>query len=165
MRPRLSQLVPGIALAFALAAPAMAASTAKAALKEVTAASKQWQPDAVVTHVSTLTATPDGKARSWLYTAYSPQAMKVEVEPVNRNTSVEPLADDWMDSDKAMDAARKAGLKTGADGIGLGLTTFGAGPARRVYWTVTVMTDAAISSVTLDPATGALVKRDDVKLK
>ncbi|MBP6565174.1 MAG: hypothetical protein KA200_06075 [Burkholderiales bacterium] len=175
MRPRLSQLVPGIALAFALAAPAMAASTAKAALKEVTAASKQWQPDAVLTHVSTLAATPDGKARSWLYTAYSPQAkksaivtardLKVEVEPVNRNTSVEPLAGDWMDSDKAMDAARKAGLETGAGGTGLGLTTFGAGSGKRVYWTVTVMTDAAISSVTLDPATGAFVRRDDVKLK
>ena len=70
-----------------------------------------------------------------------------------------------MDSDKAMDAARKAGLETGAGGTGLGLTTFGAGSGKRVYWTVTVMTDAAISSVTLDPATGALVKRDDVKLK
>ncbi len=52
-----------------------------------------------------------------------------------------------------------------ATGVGLGLTTFGAGPAKRVYWTVTVMTDAAISSVTLDPASGALVKRDEVKLK
>ena len=42
---------------------------------------------------------------------------------------------------------------------------FGAGSGKRVYWTVTVMTDAAISSVTLDPATGAFVRRDDVKLK
>ena len=175
MRPSLPQLVPGIAIAFVLAGPAMAASTAKAALKEVTAASKQWQPDAVLTHVSTLTATPDGRSRSWLYTVYSPRAkksaivtardLKVEVDPVDRNTSVEPLAGDWMDSDKAMDAARKAGLATGADGIGLGLTTFGAGSAKRVYWTVTVTTDAAIASVTLDPASGALVKRDDVKLK
>ena len=57
MHLALSQLVPAIAIAFALAGPAMAASTAKAALKEVTAASKQWQPDAVLTHVTTLKAT------------------------------------------------------------------------------------------------------------
>lgn len=168
-------LVLAAALALTVAAPAHAAATAKAALKEVTAASKAWQPDAVLTHVSTLSAQPDGTARSWLYTVYSPKAKKsaivtardtrVEVDEVNRNTSVDPLGDGWMDSDKALDAARKAALALPARDIGLGLTTFGTGPAKRVYWTVTVMTDAAIASVTLDPTSGALVKRDDVKLK
>lgn len=168
-------LIFAAALALAVAAPAQSAATAKAALKEVTAASKAWQPDAVLTHVSTLSAQPDGTARSWLYTVYSPKAKKsaivtardtkVEVDEVLRNTSVDPLTDDWMDSDKALDAARKAALALPARDIGLGLTTFGTGPAKRVYWAVTVMTDAAINSVTLDPKTGALVKRDEVKLK
>lgn len=160
---------------FVLALPAHAASTAAAALAEVSAAAKAWQADAALTHVSTLSGTPDGKAASWLYTVYSPKAKKsailtardrkVDVDPVDRNTSVDPLAPGWMDSDKALDAARKAGLGLPGTGIGLGLTTFGAGAAKRAYWTVTVMTEAAILSLTLDPVTGALVKRDEVKLK
>ncbi|MCC6196063.1 MAG: hypothetical protein IT518_16525 [Burkholderiales bacterium] len=158
------------------AAPALAASTAKAALNEVLAHAKKWQADAVLTHVSTLTAKADGTARSWLYTVYSPKLKKsaiatarnleVDLEEVGRNTSVDPLAGDFMDSDKALDAARKAGLKASADGIGLGLTTFGQATGKpRVYWTVTVMDDTAISSVTLDPKDGTLIKRDNVKLK
>ncbi len=168
-------LIFAAALSLAVSAPAHSAATAKAALKEVTAASKAWQADAVLTHVSTLSAQPDGTARSWLYTAYSPKAKKsaiitardtkVEVDEVLRNTSIDPLADDWMDSDKTLDAARKATLALPARDIGLGLTTFGAGPLKRVFWTVTVMTDAAITSVMLDPKTGALVRRDEVKLK
>ena len=159
----------------AAATDAAGAATARAALPQVAAAAKAWQSDAALTHVSTLDAAKDGKARSWLYTVYSAKARKsaivtardlaVLLDPVDRNTSTEPLPDHWMDSDKALDAARAAGLALPATGVGLGLTTFGAGPAKRVYWTVTVMTDAAISSVTLDPASGALIKRDEVKLK
>jgi hypothetical protein len=182
MPKRSITLVPAIAVLFVAAStlfattPALAAATAKAALNEVLAQAKKWQADAVLTHVSTLTAKADGTARSWLYTVYSPKLkksavvtardLKVDLEEVGRNTSVDPLSGDFMDSDKALDAARKTGLKTGADGIGLGLTTFGQATGKpRVYWTVTVMGDTAISSVTLDPKDGALVKRDDVKLQ
>lgn len=174
-RRRWAAALAGAIAALAFSSPARAASTARAALAEVTAAAQAWQADAAITHVSTLAATADGKAPSWLYTAYSPRAKKsaivtardrkVEVDPVDRNLSTEPLAGEWIDSDKVLDAARRTGLVLPAQGIGLGLTTFGAGAAKRVYWTVTVMTDAAIQSVTLDPASGALVKRDEVKLK
>lgn len=158
-----------------VATPAAAASTAKAALTQVkAAAAAAWQADAVLTHISTLTAKSDGKANSWLYTVYSPKAKKsaiitardgkIEVEPDVRNTSIAPLTTDILDSDKVLDAARKAGLKTGKDGIGLGLTTFGRATGKpRVYWTVTVMGDDSFSSVTLDPKDGTLIKRDDVK--
>jgi len=161
-------------LAATFAGPVFGSSTAKAALKEVQAAGKKWQADAVLTHVSTLTATADGKATSWLYNFYSPKAKKsaiitaqdtkVEIDEVSRNTSTDALTDDFLDSDKALEAAAKAGLKLGTKGIGLGLTTFGKATGKpRVYWTVTVMTDAAMSSVTLDPKDGKLIKRDEVK--
>lgn len=171
----LRALAVGIALIL-FTVPVFAKSTARAALNEVQAAGKKWQSDAVLTHVSTLTAKSDGKATQWLYTFYSPKAkksaiitardMKVEVDEVGRNTSVDPLASDFLDSDKVVDAAAKAGLPLGSGDIGLGLTTFGQATGKpRVYWTVSVITDTAMSSVTLDPKNGALIKRDDVKFK
>jgi lipoprotein-anchoring transpeptidase ErfK/SrfK len=178
MRTKTLGLLRTVALGFLLAMlamPVFANSTAKAALNEVQAAGKKWQGDAVLTHVSTMTAKADGKASSWLYTFYSPKAKKsaiitaidtkVDVDEVMRNTSVDPLTIDFLDSDKVMDAAAKAGLKFGADDILLGLTTFGQATGKpKVYWTVTVMSDSKMSSVTLDPKNGALIKRDDVKL-
>ena len=168
--------VAAIAVALVTATPVLAASTARAALDAVQSQAKKWHPDALITHVATLTAKPDGTAREWLYTVYSPKQkksaivtardLKIEFEEVNRNTSVNPLADDFLDSDKVLDAARRAGLKTGADGIGLGLTTFGQATGKpRAYWAVTVMGTETMSSVTLDAKDGAFVKRDDVKLK
>ena len=160
---------------FFLTLPAFADSTAKAALNEVQAAGKKWQADAVLTHVSTMTGNADGKAKSWLYTVYSPKLKKsaiitsmdtkLEIDEVFHNTSVHPLAVDFLDSDKVLEAASKAGLKLGTSGILLGLTTFGQAAGKpRVYWTVTVTSAEMMSSVTLDPKTGALIKRDDVKL-
>ena len=157
-----------------LTASAFANATAKSALDAVQAAGKKWQADAVLTHVSTLTATADGKARSWLYTYYSPKAKKsaivtasdtnLEIDEV-RNTSVDPLTTDFLDSDKVLDAASKAGLKLGTDEVMLGLTTVGQATGKPfVCWAVTVMSAGTLSSVTLDPKTGALIKRDEVKL-
>ena len=108
-----------IILAASLAtAPAAAASTAKEAIKEATAAAQKWQPDAVLTHVSTIKGRGDGTADQWLYTYYAPKAKKsaiitakgkqVEVEPDVRNTSIDPLGTDFLDSDKAAEAAAKA---------------------------------------------------------
>lgn len=176
MRRVLSVQLAAVAAVLVAATPAVAASTARAALDGVQAQAKKWQPDAVITHVATLTAKADGTAREWLYTVYSPgkkksaiataRDLKIEFDEVDRNTSVSPLASDYLDSDKVMDAARKAGLKTGADGIGLGLTTFGQATGKpRVYWTVTVMDNDRMSSVTLDARDGAFVKRDEMKFK
>lgn len=168
-----------IILAASLAtAPAAAASTAKEAIKEATAAAQKWQPDAVLTHVSTIKGRGDGTADQWLYTYYAPKAKKsaiitakgkqIEVEPDVRNTSIDPLGTDFLDSDKAAEAAAKAGLKFGKSdkGLGLGLTVGNqaVGKPQR-FWSVTVMTDSAMSSVTLNAADGALIKRDDLKFK
>ncbi|HEU0200136.1 MAG TPA: hypothetical protein VFR86_06840 [Burkholderiaceae bacterium] len=173
--------IPGIcvsALILAAAAPAFAASTAKAALKEVVAAGQKWQPDAVVTHVSTLFGQPDGKANSWIYTVYSPKAKKsatvttkdtkvVEVLEVLRNTSTDPIGD-FIDSDQATAAAAKAGLTLdkGAKDLMMGLVVGGQAVGKpTLYWTVSVMRGDNLSGVTLSGKDGTFIKRDDVKFK
>lgn len=166
------------ALMMVVAAPAFAASTAKAALKEVTAAGQKWQPDAVVTHLSTLFGQSDGKARSWIYMVYSPKAKKsatvttedmkvVEVLEVLRNTSVDPIGD-FIDSDKATAAAVKAGLKVdkGTKSVGMGLTVGNQAVGKpTLFWSVMVTSGDGFSSVTLNGKDGTFVKRDDVKFK
>lgn len=172
---RTSQVIAIVAVLFA-AAHAHAASTARAALPQVAEAAKKWQPDAVVTHVSTLGGKADGKASAWLYTVYSPKVKKsaivtardtkVELEEVLRNSSTEALPAEYLDSDKALDAARKAGFKTDGKDIGFGLTTFGTSTKKPfVAWAITILTPQGASSVTLDSKDGALIKRDEVKFK
>lgn len=166
------------ALLVVAAAPVFAASTAKAALKEVVVAAQKWQPDAVVTHVSTLFGQADGKASSWIYTVYSPKAKKsatvttqdmkvVEVLEVLRNTSVDPIGD-FIDSDQATQAAAKAGLALdkGAKNLMLGLVVGNQAVGKpTLFWTVSVMKGENFSGVTLSGKDGTFVKRDDVKLK
>jgi hypothetical protein len=173
----LSNLIPSTAamfLAFVMSTPALAASTAKAALKEVVTAGQKWQPDAVLTHVSALETKPDGKARTWLYTFYSPKQkksaivtardMKVDVEPDVRNTSTDPIGE-FIDSDKVMEAARKHGLKAG-DSAALGLTMMGQATKQpRVLWSVVVMNAETILSWGLDSKDGSLTHKNETKLK
>ena len=140
---------------------AQAASTARVALKEVNAAAQKWQPDAVLTHVSTLSAKADGKANSWLYNFYSVKARKsaivtardirVEIEPDVRTTSVDPIGE-FIDSDKALEAARKHGL--------MGKAT----SQPRMLWSISVMGES-ILSWSIDSKDGSLLHKGDVKLK
>lgn len=152
---------------------AFGAETAKAALKQVMAAGQKWQADAILTHVSTLEAKADGKARAWLYQFYSPKSKKsaivtalgtkVEIEPDVRTTSVDPIGN-FIDSDKALEAARKHGLKADKS-IGMGITLMGKATAKpRVLWSVTVMGDT-ILTWSLDAKDGSLVNKNEVKLK
>ncbi|GEM_PF-1986178 len=162
-----------ITLALMAMTPALAASTAKAALKEVTAAAQKWQSDAVVTHVSTLSAKADGKSSSWLYTVYSPKAKKsaivtardtkVEIEPDVRTTSVDSIGE-FIDSDKALESARKHGLKAN-DSIAMGLTLMGKATTQpKVLWSINVMGDT-ILTWSIDSKDGSLLNKNEVKLK
>lgn len=166
-------------LALAALSAALAAGTAKEALQAAAAAAQKWQADAVLTHVSTLSGRADGTANGWLYTFYSPKAKKsaivtakngkvTDVTADVRNTSVDPVGADFVDSDNAAEAAIRAGLKidkkTNEVGYGLVVGNQAVGKPR-LFWSVTLMGEDAISSVTLDGKTGAFVKRDDQKLK
>lgn len=165
-----------IALAALAAAPAIAATTAREAIKDATAAAQKWQGDAVLTHLSTLQGRGDGKGDAWLYTFYSPAAKKsaivtardkkIEVDADVRNTSVNPLAPEFIDSDKAVQAAVKAGLKIDKSAKGVMLSVFVGNQAvgkPQMFWSVGTMTGAGVSTVLLDGRDGAFIRRDDVK--
>jgi hypothetical protein len=169
-----------IAISFAaVAAVAQAAGTAKEALKEVTAAAQKWQADAVLTHVSTLRGQGDGKAIDWLYTFYSPKAKKsaivtakdkavTDVTADVRNTSVDALGADYVDSDKVAEAAIKAGLKIDkkTKGVGYGLVVGNQAVGKpQLFWSVTLMGDSVVSSVLLNGKDGALIRHNEQKFK
>lgn len=156
---------------------AQAAQTAKAAITQATPAAAKWQADAQLTHVSTLRGQGDGRAASWLCTYYSPKAKKsaivtvrdggkVEVDADVRNTSVDAIGTDFVDSDQAVAAAAKAGLKfdQGAKGLGFGLVVGGQATGKpQLYWSVMVSSDKGMSGVTLSGKDAAFIKRDDIK--
>jgi hypothetical protein len=161
------------------ASSAHAAATAKAAIKEATAAAQKWQADAVLTHVSTLRGGGDGKAVDWLYTFYSPKAKKsaivttkdkavTDVAADVRNTSTDPLGTEFVDSDQAAEAAAKAGLKigTGAKDAGFALYVGNQAVGKpQLFWAATVMSGDAMSSILLDGRSAALIRRDEQKFK
>jgi hypothetical protein len=103
------------------AVPAQAAGqTARAALAQVQASAKKWQGDAVLVHLSSTKVLPDGTASEWKYAFYSPKSQKrcvvtarggsVKVREVRLGNYIEPLGE-FVDSNKAMEVAKKNGLK------------------------------------------------------
>jgi len=160
----------------ALCASAWAASTARTPIKDSAAAAQKWQSDSVLTHVSTLAARPDGTAASWLFTYYSPKAKrsaivtardggKLEIDADVRNGATEPLPSEFIDSDKAIALAVKAGLKLKRDaGVMLGLTGASAKVSKStVYWVVTAPSAGGFSSVTLDAKDGQVITTNEIK--
>lgn len=175
----LLQLLAAPVMALATVASAYAAATAKEAVKEATAAAQKWQADAVLTHVSTLRGGADGKAANWLYTFYSPRAKKSAIITTNdqavtnvaadvRTISTDPLGAEFADSDKAMAAAIKAGLKVGKAGTAVGIALYVGNQAvgkPQLFWAVTVMNDEGMMSFLLDGASAAFIRRDEQKFK
>lgn len=168
------------AAALILALPALtsswAASTARVALPEATAAAQMWPGDAALTHVSTLVGRGDGRADQWLYTFYSARTKKsalvtardrrIEIDVDVLNTSTTPLAADFLDSDKVAEAALKAGLKypKNARELGLAISVGLAGTGRpTLIWSVVVPRENGFSTAILAGRDGALIKLDEVK--
>ncbi len=163
---------------FALTVPAaFAAETAKTAIGRAGPVAAAWRADARLTHVSTLRGQADGRAVQWLCTYYSPAAKKsaivtvraggkVEIDADVRNTSVDALGADFVDSDQAVAAAAKAGLTFAKDArdLGLGLVVGNQATGKpQAFWSVMVSDDKGMASVTLAARDAAFVKRDNVK--
>lgn len=179
MLVHLPQLLAALAMALMTVASAHAAATAKGAIKEAAAAAQKWQADAVLTHVSTLRGQADGKAVDWLYTFYSPKAktsaivatkdkVVTDVTADVRNTSTNPLGAEFADSDRAMEAAIKAGLKIGKAGKAVGVALYVGNQAvgkPQLFWAVSVMNDEGMVSFLLDGASAAFIRRDEQKFK
>ena len=171
----------GTALAFLLAlasaVPAGAAgNTAKARLAEARALAAKWQPDAALVTVSALQAKGDGTAApgvaGWVYQFYSaktgrwigvhagPKGLERQDLPAGFKA---PLPQDFVDSDKALDAARKGGFKQSGDT--LLVLTLVADPSIKtgVYWCATgkddLGPDLRPKSWCVDPKSGKFVAR------
>jgi len=159
-----------VAAAFASFQPP-AAITARAGLPQAVAAAKKWRPDAALTNVSSLTVNADGGAKWWMYTFYAPKTKKslnVTVAPGSPldtlevpNTSIVPIGDAFVDSDRALLEAKKHDLK-GKD-LSMGLVVMGfTGSA---VWAINDTDADGIVSVILDGKTGAFIRREVISLK
>jgi hypothetical protein len=139
-----------------------AGNTAKAALEDATSEAKKWQPDAILTSVSSITVDKDGRATSWFYGFYSPKNQNhLNVTAKGRSIETLELAagetaavpSDFLDSDQVMAEAVKSGLK--GDTPRMQLT--------REAWLVSGGTEKGDVVVWLNPRTARLIKRQTVQ--
>ena len=147
------------------------ALTARAKLPQVIAAAKNWRPDAALTHVSSITVRADGTAQSWLYTFYAAKSKKSLIVTATvgaaldkletPNTSIQPLGDVFIDSDKAMQEAKKHQLKGTEPGMGL-VVMGKTGPG---IWSVNGGYAEGDVSVMLNGKTGAFIRRQVITYK
>ena len=137
-------------------------NTARSALSDATTEAKKWQPDAVLTSVSSLTVDKDGHAVSWFYGFYSPKARKF-LNVTAKGRAIETLElptgqtaavnADFLDSDKIMEQAVQSGLKGDSPRIQL----------TRTSWLVSGGTQKGDVIVFLNPLTAKLIKRQSVE--
>ncbi len=161
----------GIVAAFVFAlvgsVPALAAGqTAKAALPQVLATANKWRSDAILVHLSSTKVQCDGTAPEWKYSFYSPQTQKrcvvtardgnVTVKKVRIGNYTEPLGE-FVDSDTAMEAAKKNGLKGNEPSISV-MRPAGA-RSDGTTWIVTGGFKQGDISISLDAKTGKFTKR------
>ena len=153
------------------AAAPPAGPTARKSVVEATAIAKKWRPDAALTHVSSLAVNADGSAKWWLYTFYSPQTKKsfnITIAPGTApdtlsvpNTSMIPIGDAWVDSDKALQVAKQHDLKGSSLSVGLVVMGSTGGPT----WAVNGGFSEGDASVLLDGNSGAFIRRQVVSYK
>jgi len=144
--------------------------TARSGLPQAAAAAKKWRSDAALTHISSLTVRADGTAESWIYTFYalaSKKTLNVTVAPgvpldtlEVPNTSTVPIGDVFVDSDRAMQEAKKHDLK--GKSLSMGLVVMGAGSP---VWSVNGGFDEGDASVMLEGKTGAFIRRQVIRYK
>ena len=162
-----------MALAFLFSnVSALAGTTAKTGLAQAAASAKKWQADAVVTSISTLAADSNGTSDKWSYMFYSPKAKKgytvdirgAKLETLEVNPYVtDSIGNDFVDSDKAMQEAKKNGLKT-KDKPAMSLMLMGQATKQPgVYWSVGGGYLPGDVSIMVEAKTGKFAHRQQVK--
>ena len=139
-----------------------AGTTARAALADATAEAKKWNADAILTSVSSLTVGMDGRAASWFYGFYSRRLRKF-LNVTAKGRAIDTLelptgqtaavGEDFLDSDKVMEAAVAAGLKGTSPRMQL----------TRTSWLVSGGTNKGDVVVYLNPLTAKLIRRQTVQ--
>jgi hypothetical protein len=160
------------AAAVAPSTPAAAGgTTALAALAGASTGAKRWQPDAVLTSASTLKANPDGTAEAWSFLFYSPKTKKAysvdvragQLHTLEVNSHLSEPVGEFIDSDRAMQEAKKNGLK-GAGPLTMALMRMGQSTKEPgAFWTVGAGFSRGDVSVVLVSRTGGLVTRHAVE--
>ena len=140
--------------------------TAKASLTQVAAAGKKWKGDAVLVSLSSVKVHLDGTAAEWKYSFYSPGSRKrcvvtantsgIRTKDVNLGYSTEPLGD-FIDSDKAMQEAKKNGLK--GNDLNMAVKFQGTGRSAAAYWIVNGGFAKGDVSIFLEAKTGKFSSR------
>jgi hypothetical protein len=166
-------LLSALLAAASVAAHAADPTTARSALQEATSVAQKWQPDAVLTGVSGLQATPDGKARKWGYMFYSPgtnKAFSVDFAGTKRVDQMEvrphmrdAVAAQFVDSDKAFAVARENGVDTKGKPYILSLLVMGQ-PTRSpaAVWTVGGGFTPGAVAVVVDARTGKFLFKQEL---
>jgi hypothetical protein len=146
-------------------------TTAKAGLHKAVDAAQKWQRDAALTNVSTWQANPDGTAPKWSYMFHSPKAkmaysVDVKGDKVVQTMEVRPhITDpvgDFVDSDKAMQEAKKNGIKgkPAMSLIVMGQATKNPG----VFWSVVSSGASSMLSVVIEGRSGKFSYKQETKL-
>lgn len=146
--------------------------TAKAGLKDATAEAQKWQKDAVLVNVSTLQVNSDGTAAKWGYMYYSAKAKKgytVDVkdgkivETLEVNPYIKDAVGEFVDSDKAMQEAKKNGLK-GKGKAAMALIVMGQATKQPgAYWNVSGGYETGDVGVVLEAKTGKFSYKQEIK--
>jgi hypothetical protein len=171
-RPILT-LIGAVIATFLVAGSGMATAadlTAQAARPQAVAAARKWRPDAMLTHVSSITVNADGSAKSCLYTFYASRSKKslivtaagTTLETLEvPNTSVQPIGEGFLDSNQAMREAKKHDLKGSSPSMGLVVMGFTGAPT----WSVNGGFAEGDVSVILDGKTGKFIRRQVISYK
>lgn len=160
-------------LAMAVTASADTAVTARAGLAAATAAAQKWQSDAVLTGVSTMRSSPDGRAANWDYMFHSPQTGKactftfagdqlidqVEVRP----HMTDRVIANFVDSTDAAATARASGLDTKGQPLVMSLLAMGQATKQAgTFWSVSGGYAKGALAVIVDAQTGKLAYKQEM---
>jgi hypothetical protein len=149
------------------------AFTARAGLAAATAAAQKWQPDAVLTGVSTMRASPDGHAGNWDYMFHSPNSGKactftfagdqlvdqVEVRP----HLTDRVIANFVDSTDAAATAKASGLDTKGQPLVMSLLVMGQATKQAgTFWSVSGGYAKGALAVVVDAKTGKLAYEQEM---
>lgn len=147
--------------------------TARAGLAAATAAAQKWQPDAVLTGVSTMRASTDGHAANWDYMFHSPKSGKactftfagdqlVEQLEVRPHMTDRVIAN-FVDSTDAAATAKSNGLDTKGQPLVMSLLVMGqATKGAGTFWSVSGGYAKGALAVIVDAATGKVAYKQEM---
>ena len=149
------------------------AVTARASLAAATSAAQKWQADAVLTGVSAMRASTDGRSASWDYMFHSPKSGKactltfagdwlVEQLEVRPHITDRVIAN-FVDSADAAATAKASGLDTKGQPLVMSLLVMGqATQGAGTFWSVSGGYAKGALAVVVDAKTGKLAYKQEM---